>query len=223
MVIFASVFFEMEDLLMNINKLVLNNNKFQQIKKSELPNVRSQALFLLVLAIVVLSGWGSILAYRAFTAPRISSEIYGINQPIPTSFGTIIVSAADDLTGLTSEDLAGVTHGIQNLVLADKAQIQLTVALINRTGKLIKYSPDQFRLMNPADPNLIELAGSTIREGELNPRSSIEATLSFVVPRDGAAYTLLFRDPGNTQVVKINLGEVDVVSAETLLQLHGHK
>lgn len=178
---------------------------------------------LLVIAIVALSGWGSYLAYQAFTAPRISSEIYGINQPIPTSFGTIIVSAADDLTGLTSEDLAGVTHGIQNLVLADSAQIQLTIALINRTGKLVKYSPDQFRLMSPENPNLIELVGSTIREGELYPRSSIEATLSFVVPRDGAAYTLLFRDPGNTQVVKINLGEVDVVSAETLLQLHGHK
>lgn len=207
---------------MNMNKLVLNNNKFQQTKAREFSNMRPQALFLLVLAVVALAGWGSILAYQAFTAPQISSELYGINQPIPTSFGTIIVSAADDLIGLTSEDLAGVTHGIQNLVLADKAQIQLTVALINRTGKLVKYSPDQFRLMHPEDTNLIELSGSTIREGVLNPRSSIEATLSFVVPRDGAAYTLLFRDPGNTQIVKINLGEVDVVSAETLLQLHGH-
>lgn len=207
---------------MNMNKLVLNNNKFQQTKAREFSNMRPQALFLLVVAVVALAGWGSILAYQAFTAPQISSELYGINQPIPTSFGTIIVSAADDLIGLTSEDLAGVTHGIQNLVLADKAQIQLTVALINRTGKLVKYSPDQFRLMHPEDTNLIELSGSTIREGVLNPRSSIEATLSFVVPRDGAAYTLLFRDPGNTQIVKINLGEVDVVSAETLLQLHGH-
>lgn len=206
---------------MNVNKMNLAKNKTDLTVRST-SDRKFQPLVVLVVLVILLAGWGSALAYQAFKTAQASPEIYGINQPVSTSFGTIIVSAADDLTGLTSQDLSGVTHGIQNLVLADKAQIQLTVALINRTGKLVNYSPDQFRLITAKNPDLVELTGSTIHEGELQPHSNIEATLSFVVPRDGATYTLLFRDPGNEQIVKIDLGGVDQVSAETLLHLQEH-
>ncbi len=208
---------------MNVSKMVLTKSKPYPSSGNTTSGKRFQPLVVLVFLIVLLAGWGVALAYQTLTREvQPSTEIYGINQPVSTSFGTIIVSAADDLTGLTSQDLAGVTHGIQNLVMADNAQIQLTVALINRSGKLVIYSPDQFRLVNAQSPDLIELTGSTIREGELQPHSNIEATLSFVVPRDGATYTLLFRDPGNDQIVRIDLGEVDQVSAETLLHLNDH-
>jgi len=207
---------------MNIPKTALTKNRLYLSSGNTPADKRIRPLAALVFLTILLASWGTVLAYQALTGPHSSPEIYDINQPVSTSFGTIIVSAADDLTGLTSQDLAGVTHGIQNLVLADKAQIQLTVALINRTGKLVNYSPDQFRLVKAQNSDLIELAGSTIREGKLQPHSNIEATLSFVVPRDGATYTLLFRDPGNDQVVRIGLGGVDQVSAETLLHLHDH-
>jgi len=207
---------------MNVSKVNLSKNKFEQTSGNAAPDRKFQPLIVLVILVVLLAVWGTVLASQALVVARTSPKIFGINEPVSTSFGTIIVSAADDLTGLTAQDLSGVTHGIQNLVLADKAQIQLTVALINRTGNLVIYSPDQFRLTTEGNPDLIELTGSTIRDGELQPHSNIEATLSFVVPRDGATYTLLFRDPGNDQIVKIDLGEVDQVSAETLLHLNEH-
>lgn len=207
---------------MDVGKMTLTKTKSHTSSGNTASAKKFQPLVVLVFLVVLLAGWGATLAYRSLIAAQSSPKIYGINEPVDTSFGSIIVSAADDLTGLTSQDLAGVTHGIQNLVLADKAQIQLTVALINRTGKLVNYSPDQFRLSTANNPDLIELTGSTIREGELQPHSNIEATLSFVVPRDGATYTLLFRDPGNDQIVQIDLGDVDQVSAETLLHLNDH-
>ncbi|MBI5944061.1 MAG: hypothetical protein HY864_06810 [Chloroflexi bacterium] len=169
--------------------------------------------------VILLMVWGSSLAYK--TLNQKPAQISGINQPVETSFGSIIVSEADDLIGLTSQDLAGVTHGIQNLVLVDKTQIQLTVALLNRSGQKISISPKQFTLVNPENAGeVILISNATIRDGELQPRSNIEATLSFVVPRDGASYILQFLDPGNDQIVEIDLGGVDVVSDEELSKLH---
>lgn len=117
---------------MNISKINLAKNKFDLTPGNMSSGRKFQPLVVLVFLVILLAGWGATLAYQSLKVAQTSSEIFGINQPVSTSFGTIIVSAADGLTGLTSQDLSGVTHGIQNLVLADKAQIQLTVALINR-------------------------------------------------------------------------------------------
>jgi hypothetical protein len=206
---------------MSISKMVLTNNEAQPALEKAITGRKFQSLILLVILVVALTGWGVALAYQALTTGTPSfSEIFTINQPASTSFGTIIVSQADDLIGLTSQDLAGVTHGIQNLVLADSTQIQITVALINRTGRPVLVAPDQFRLISPQNSDAILTSGATIRAGELRPRSNIEATLSFVVPRDGAAYTLQYLDPGSDQIVQIDLGGVDVVSDEELGKLH---
>lgn len=166
---------------------------------------------------VVLAVLGTVLAARSLSAdaPAIT-EIHSINQPAVTSYGSLIVSGADDLIGLTSEDLAGVTHGIQNLVMADSTQIQLTVALINNSSKAVALDPKQFQLVSPPSAEPILITGATIRSGEIRPRSSINITLSFVVPRDGASYILQYDDPGSDQTVQIGLGGVDVVSPEEL-------
>lgn len=206
---------------MNSSKIILTGNKAHLSSEKNTATGRFQPLVLLVILVILLAGWGVALAYQALTGTTPPfTEIFTINQPVSTSFGTIIVSQADDLIGLTSQDLAGVTHGIQNLVLADNTQIQLTVALINRTGKSVTIAPDQFRLISPQSADAILISGATIRTGELRPRSNIETTLSFVVPRDGATYTLQYLDPGNGQFVQIGLGGVDVVSDEELSKLH---
>ena len=113
---------------MNINKTTLTLNKagFPAGNKKTVP------LYLFMLATLVMAAWGGSLSHQALNQK--ASRIFGINQPVATSFGSIIVSEADDLIGLTSQDLAGVAHGIQNLVLVDKTQIQLTVALLNRSS-----------------------------------------------------------------------------------------
>lgn len=227
---------------MNMNKNVLTLNKTGLPIRNTTFIKKIQPLYLLVLMVVLLAGWGVSLAYH--TLNHKPSLIFGINQPVDTSFGSIVVSEADDLIGLTSQDLAGVTHGIQNLVLIDKTQIQLTVALLNRSGSTIIYSPKQFTLLTShsqifdqrwqirswwKNPNsipqnrgdeVILISNATIHDGELQPRSNIEATLSFVVPRDGSSYILQYLDPGNHQIVQIDLGGVDVVSDEELGKLH---
>ncbi len=227
---------------MNMNKNVLTLNKTGLPTRNTTFIKRVQPLYLLVLMVVLLAGWGASLAYQALNQKP--SLIVGINEPAATSFGSIVVSEADDLIGLTSQDLAGVSHGIQNLVLIDKTQIQLTVALLNRSGNAIPYSPEQFNLVASynqifdqrwlirswwKNPNVIPrgqkdevipTSGATIHDGELQPRSNIEATLSFVVPRDGSSYILQYLDPGNNQIVQIDLGGVDVVSDEELNKLH---
>ena len=227
---------------MNMNKNVLTLNKTGLPIRNAAFTKKVQPLYLLVLMVVLLAGWGASLAYQALNQKP--SLIVGINQPADTSFGSIVVSEADDLIGLTSQDLAGVTHGIQNLVLIDKTQIQLTVALLNRSGSAVAYSPEQFTLITSHNQifdqrwqirswwkntnstpqgqsnEVILTSGATIHNGELRPRSNIEATLSFVVPRDGSSYILQYLDPGNNQIVQIDLGGVDVVSDEELGKLH---
>ena len=228
---------------MNLNKNVLTLNKAGLLTRNTTSiNKKIQPLYFLVLLVVILAGWGASLAYQALNQE--TSLIVGINEPAATSFGSIVVSEADDLIGLTSQDLAGVTHGIQNLVLIDKTQIQLTVALLNRSSSAISYAPDQFTLVASHNQifdqrwkirswwkktnsisesqvdEVILISGATIHEGKLQPRSNIEATLSFVVPRDGSSYILQYLDPGNNKIVQIDLGGVDVVSDEELSKLH---
>ncbi len=207
---------------MNISKAVFASDKTHLPAQKDGPVRKFQPLGLLIGSIIALAGLGVVLGYQSLTTETSAfSEIYSINQPASTSFGTIIVSAADDLIGLTSEDLAGVTHGIQNLVMADSVQIQLTVALINRSTAPVTIAPDdQFRLVSPQSKDAILLSGATIRSGELRPRSNIHVTLSFVVPRDGASYTLQYLDPKSEQIVQIDLGGVDVVSEEEMKDVH---
>lgn len=207
---------------MNISKAVFASDKTHLPAQKDGPVRKFQPLGLLIGSVIVLAGLGVVLGYQSLTTETSAfSEIYSINQPASTSFGTIIVSAADDLIGLTSEDLAGVTHGIQNLVMADSVQIQLTVALINRSTAPVTIAPDdQFRLVSPQSKDAILLSGATIRSGELRPRSNIHVTLSFVVPRDGASYTLQYLDPKSEQIVQIDLGGVDVVSEEEMKDVH---
>lgn len=176
------------------------------------------AIIGLTVALIVM---GAGLAVRALVVDEPAvTEIHSINQPAATSYGSLIVSGADDLIGLTSEDLAGVTHGIQNLVLADSTQIQLTLALINNSSRAVELDPKHFQLVSPPSVEPILISGATIRTGELRPRSSINITLSFVVPRDGASYILQYDDPGSDQLVQIDLGGVDVVSPEELDAIH---
>jgi len=204
---------------MTINKNILTLNKADNSGVNSSSRLRVLPLYLPLVLVILLIVWGSSMAYK--TLNQKPPQISGINQPVETSYGSIIVSEADDLIGLTSQDLAGVTHGIQNLVLVDKTQIQLTVALLNRSGQRISISPKDFTLVNSENAmKVILISNATIHDGELQPRSNIEATLSFVVPRDGASYILQYQDPGNDKIVEIDLGGVDVVSDEELSRLH---
>lgn len=145
---------------------------------------------------------------------------FAVGQSIPTSFGVVAVVGIENLTGLTSQDLSGVTHGIQNLVPADQSQIQVTILLTNQLDSAVYYSPSQFRLLGQQNPDLLLPSGSTVSPGMLGPRASIEATLSFVAPRNGEKLWIRYDDPGGASPILVDAGRVDQAPADVLDDIH---
>jgi hypothetical protein len=139
-----------------------------------------------------------------------------------TAFGDVAVEDVQELKGLTRRQLAGVNHGIQNLVGPDKAQVQLTVALHNGRGGTVDYSTDQFRMYAGNSRRAIQPLSSTIGAGTLQPDASIEGVMGFVVPRNGARISLAFDDRAGDRTIRIDLGRTDKASASDLAEAHSH-
>lgn len=175
------------------------------------------ALLALVLAV---ASTGAVLAVRSVAGG--SEPAHGhaavpngpltAGQGIPTSFGAVAVEYAVRLTGLTSKDLAGMTHGIQNYVPPESAQVQVAVTLANQLKDTHAYSPGQFRLIagseeRPADDaKRLAPTGSTFKPGVLQPDAAIEGTVSFVVPNKRAHLWVEFTDPGRKRPLLVELG-----------------
>jgi hypothetical protein len=68
---------------------------------------------------------GALLGAQALDAGRTqrTEAVFAVGDQVQTSLGFLTVGQVEDLNGLTSQDLNGVTHGIQNLVLEDEAQM----------------------------------------------------------------------------------------------------
>ena len=129
-----------------------------------------------------------------------------IGHPITTTFGTMTVEGAETLGGLTSQDLGGVIYGIQNLVLSDKAQVEVTVLLANTGEVPVSVEPSQFQLLVEGTPDPVVPTGSTMRPLSLEPGASVEASLTFVVPQSGARMTVGYADPGNATAITVPIG-----------------
>jgi len=132
---------------------------------------------------------------------------------IPTSFGALVVDKVEVLGGLTTRDLQGVTHSIQNLVLSDEAQIQVSVQLLNRSAYPVAYSPAQFRLLGGADGAYVAPTSGTLQTGVLPPHGGINAELSFIVPRDGRALWVEYQDPARARPIRIAIEPVYPIPA----------
>ena len=175
-----------------------------------------------VAVVVMLAIVGALLGAQALDAGRTqrTEAVFAVGDQVQTSFGFLTVGQVEDLNGLTSQDLNGVTHGIQNLVLDDEAQIQVWVVLMNRQNHPVNYTPAQFRLFTDKRSEPIMLTGATIQPGRLKPNMTIEAALSFVIPRNGSDLKLEFSDPGRDEPIVISLGQVDQHTADP--NQHGH-
>ncbi|MBI3241384.1 MAG: hypothetical protein HYZ49_03730 [Chloroflexi bacterium] len=180
-------------------------------------------IFLALVTTLVFAGLlqaGRMLADGANRQSQADSGSFTVGQSIPTSFGVVAIEGIENLTGLTSQDLSGVTHGIQNLVLADQAQIQVSILLTNHLNSAIYYSPTQFRLLVQQSLDPVLPSGSTIEPGMLDANSSIEATLSFVVPRNGDKLWIRYDDPGGASPILVDAGRVDEAPASVLDDIH---
>ena len=168
----------------------------------------------LVAAVLLAALAGSLLAGRLLLGSPAPVDVVapgraplGVGQSVKTSFGVVAVEHAEQLPGLTSKELGGMTHGVQNFVGSDKLQLQVTATITNQLDHPVAYSPDQFRLV--AGKKKLKPAGSSIAAGTLQPDAAIDARLSFVVPRDGGRLLVQFTDPGRSQPIRIDLGKVD--------------
>ena len=117
-----------------------------------------------------------------------------IGRDISTSFGVVAAESVRALGGLGARPLAGVTHGIQNLVRPDQMQVQVLVALTNELSRTVRYAPQQFRLRVGARTRRVLPRGATFHPGILQPRASIEGNVVFVAPRTRAPLVLEFAD-----------------------------
>ena len=157
------------------------------------------AFVALVAVVAALALTGAWLAITAFTAGHDDAGLphaTSVGERITTSYGSFTVVHVENIGGLTSNDLAGVTHGIQNLVLSDSAQVETSVLFANESGNAVQVSPSQFRLVVEGTASPIEPTGSTIRPLLLQPGASLEASLTFVVKQTGARLSVTYADPG---------------------------
>src|SRR4051794_14139598 len=75
-------------------------------------------------------------------APRAPAAV---GQDVTTSFGVVAVQSITRSAGPTAKALAGVTHGIQNLIAPDKVQIVATVTLTNLRLSPVPYPARRWR------------------------------------------------------------------------------
>jgi hypothetical protein len=165
--------------------------------------------------VAVLAVTGGALAIGAFTAAGSDAghaAHLAIGEPIATSYGAVTFEHVTVLGGLTSQDLGGVTHGIQNLVLSDQAQVEVSVLVVNRGDQGVRVNPGAFTLLVEGSPDPVELSGSTIRPLTLQPGASVEATLTYVVPQGGARISVAYADPDGEQFL-VPAGTLDQAPA----------
>jgi hypothetical protein len=172
---------------------------------------------ILLAAVGLLTVLGAVLALTTIVGgrnepPPLPDGPFALAEDIPTSFGAVAVEHAEKIAGLGAKQLAGATHGIQNLVPPDKIQVQASATLTNLTLGPVRYAPEQFSLLvgkgSKPDPGQrpIPVQTASIRPGTLQPDAAIDARLSFVAPRSGERLWIAFDDPGRSEPVLIDLG-----------------
>ena len=138
-----------------------------------------------------------------------------VGQSIPMSYGSLTVDQVEKLDGLTNQDLAGVTHGIQNLVQSEKVQIQATLQFANRSTRPVAVSPDQFRLVGGGDQAEVGPSSGTLLTGSLPAHANMDVVLDFVTPRTNRPLWIEYRASAQAQPLRIAIGPADTNAADT--------
>jgi hypothetical protein len=170
---------------------------------------RPLALAALVALVSAFAAAGTLLAILTLSTGHDEAgvaEAPVMGQPVTTSFGSLTILGIATVGGLTSQELGGVTHGIQNLVLSDKAQVEVSAVLVNTGSSPVRVEPSQFRLLVDGTPDPVVATGSTMQVVSLRPGASVEAGVTFVVPQAGAAMTVSYQDPGTAALIRVPVG-----------------
>lgn len=182
-------------------------------------------LCVLLVAVVAASG----AAYGALkllhpAAPPVSTSRAALNQTFPAGFGEVSLEHIERTSGLSAEALAGVTHGISGLVPVGSEQIEVSALLHNTTGHQTFWATKSFTLLSGGAGNRKTSPVTVGNPGGYIPKGSmVEALLTFVVPSDGNAQRLLYRDPKNGQTTEIPIGRADRADGTSVDSApHGH-
>lgn len=171
------------------------------------------ALVAIVFVVAVLSLYGAELAVGTFRAGDAEPVAPAVGVPLGTSFGSVTVEHAQTIDGLTSGDMwNGMTHGIQDLVQPDEAQVAVAVYLTNDGDRPAPVDAGQFRLLveGRADPALP--TGGTVLPLRLQPGAGVRGTLVFVVPLGGARTSVVYLDPAGPPIT-VPVGVLDEAPA----------
>ncbi len=141
---------------------------------------QSAALAVFIAAVTALALAGGVLAIQAFASGDEDAHHEGaatIGEPIKTSFGSITIARVEALGGLTSQELGGMTHGIQNVVLSDGAQVEVSILLANRSDRTVPVTPSQFYLTvegaaEPAGPSVSSIKPLALKAGSRPAQAS---------------------------------------------------
>jgi hypothetical protein len=174
----------------------------------------------ITLAVSILRPTARGAAGRALADPAAGDLALG--QPARTSFGSLLVSAADLNNGLSSEDLGGMSHGVSSLVSTGSAQVNVVVTLTNTSHRPVPVAAGQFRLLTarpgvpPGGP--VAAQATTIQAGSLPPGASVDARVTFVTATDGSRLWLQYTDPSGIPI-RAALGRTAEATAPPA---HGH-
>jgi hypothetical protein len=152
------------------------------------------------------------LLQTSATTIHVHTGAPGLGVTTATSFGSVEVESVEQIRGLTPKALSGMTHGIQSLVKVDQMQVQLVLALRNSRGQTVAYDPADFvlRLTGARKAKTYSSVNTSVRAGTLAPRSAMETTVGFVIPRfnpKGTRLSLEFRESGR-RALTLDLGPV---------------
>jgi hypothetical protein len=185
-----------------------------------------------VAAVLAAAVVGIVLAVSLITGPAAGHHAdpgdgpFGVAEDIRTSFGYVAVEHAETVKGLTAKDLAGAVHGIGDFVGAERALVKASVTLRNGPQDTLPYSLRQFTLVATRDgkERRFPVFNASVRDGLLQPDAAVDASLGFVVPRNGAELALEFADAGRKQPIVIDLetGAGRATAADNRATQHGH-
>jgi hypothetical protein len=163
---------------------------------------------------------GSERPQPASLGPLQHKAIFAIGDRAPLSFGALSVLDARVTSGLTNQQIGGMTHGVSGLIDARSGQLQVSMAMTNSRYAAARWSAADFRLEAARSGREFAPVGGTSESGSLAPGASLDLVLNFVVPRNGDHFTLRVRD--GESVVRVHLIQVGKAPAGTKGFDHAH-
>ncbi len=183
------------------------------VRSARRPRRGLLALLAAEMVLALLGGWQFIGALTG--DPGNALEVDGV---------TYRVTHVEQVTGLTTEDLSGMSHGIQGLVTDGETLIRVRLTISAPGGQVsansaegVAYDPSRLLAFVPGVESGHPPLGGSIASGLLTPGASIEGLISYVLPRTGQAVTLGV--PGGQ---RIHLATLDVAPGGAQMPAHDH-